>query len=65
MKSLLLGLATLLAGPALAQTSQLTGSITGLAGKPLLYRYMRQGALVMRTNNVDDITKKLAALGGL
>jgi len=52
MKLVCLGLATLLAGPALAQTSQLTGTITGLAGKPLLYRYMRQGKRLADTVRV-------------
>jgi thiol-disulfide isomerase/thioredoxin len=40
---LTLGLAALLASPSLAQDCQLTGDITGLGNKPLLYWYTRQG----------------------
>jgi thiol-disulfide isomerase/thioredoxin len=52
MKLVCLGLATLLASPALAQTSQLAGTITGLGGKPLLYQYMRQGKRLADTVRV-------------
>lgn len=44
MKLLLpLGLATLLASPILAQTCQLTGTITGLGTQKTTYHYTRQG----------------------
>jgi len=52
MKLLSLGLATLLASPALAQTCQLTGTITGLGSKPLLYYYERQGKRLTDTVRV-------------
>jgi len=54
MKLLSLGLATLLASPALAQTCQLTGTITGLGSKPLLYYYERQGKRLTDTVRVAD-----------
>lgn len=44
MKLLFLGLAMLVAGPAFAQTCRLTGTITGLGSKPLLYFYTQKGA---------------------
>ena len=43
MNLLSLGLATLLASPALAQTCQLTGTIAGLGNKPLLCYYTQKG----------------------
>lgn len=49
MKLPLLGLAMLVAGPAFAQT-QLTGNITGLGSKPLLYFYTQKG--VRRTDTI-------------
>jgi thiol-disulfide isomerase/thioredoxin len=52
MKLVCLGLATLLASPAFAQTSQLTGTIAGLGSKSLLYRYERQGKLLADTVRV-------------
>ena len=54
MKLVRLGLATLLASPALAQTSQLTGTIAGLGSKPLLYCYERQGKRLADTVHVRD-----------
>ena len=44
MKTLLtIGLATVLASPCFAQTCQLTGAITGLTDKKLLYQYTQHG----------------------
>jgi thiol-disulfide isomerase/thioredoxin len=53
---LTLGLAALVASPAFAQTCQLTGNITGLGTKPLLYWYTRQG-----TRHTDTV--RVAANG--
>jgi hypothetical protein len=53
---LILGLAALLAGPTFAQNCQLTGDITGLGNKPLLYQYTQQG-----TRHTDTV--RVAANG--
>jgi thiol-disulfide isomerase/thioredoxin len=53
---LTLGLAALLASPVFAQNCQLTGDITGLGNKPLLYRYTQQG-----TRHTDTV--RVAANG--
>lgn len=53
MKTVLtLGLATILASPSFAQNCQLTGNITGLGNKPLLYRCKQQGTYYTDTVRV-------------